>query len=356
MNASTVLSFIGVVQALFCVLLVGVLIVHQRRTTRHARARVRYAAHLEEPLRAWAVGERTIESLLPDLRAVPPAIALESISVHCAVRATPVERARMADSLRHELWVEQLLNQYTARKWTARMQAARMLVVAGVPSDRPILLALLSDPHAAVVSAALSAVPFLADESLVHTLLRSLPERPEFVRARTIEELRKMVALVVGPLRYCLQSEHTAAELVIYIGVADQLADPRTIVVCAMHATHRDASVRHAVARAMQHYFSARAHPILLALLQDAVAEVRAEAARTLGEIRAITCVPALSLALRDPAHSVRVASALALANVGASGTTALSNAADSDDRFAADAARFVASLSRGAIRELAEV
>ncbi|MCC6245642.1 MAG: HEAT repeat domain-containing protein [Gemmatimonadaceae bacterium] len=356
MQASTVLSFIGVVQALFCVLLVGVLVVHQRRTSRHLRARQQFASQLEEPLRAWALGERTFESLLPELRAVPPTIALESISVHCAVRATPVERARMAASLRGEAWVQRVLDQHRSGKWTPRMQAARMLVVAGGPEDRPILETLLSDPHAAVVSAALSAVPFLADESMVHSLLASLPQRADFLRARTVEELRKTTGMVLGPLRYCLQSEHTAAELVIYLGVADQLADPRTIVACATHATHRDASVRQAVARAMQHYFSARAHGVLLALLQDAAPEVRAEAARTLGEIRAVTCVPALSLALRDSAHGVRLAAALALANIGAPGATALASAATSDDRFAADAARFVASLSRGAIRELAEV
>ena len=356
MRASTVLLVISIVQVVFCALLVGVLVMHQRRTVRTTRARARYAERLVEPLRSWALGERPVESLLPVLRAVPPAIALEAISVHCAVRATPRERARMAAAFREERWVQQVLEQHRSAKWTERMMAARMLVIAGVPDDRPMLQQLLQDPHAAVVSAALSGVRFLADVPMVASLLTALPHRPEFLRARTLESLRETGQIVFDPLRHCLRTEQNTAALQIYIGVADHLADPRTIVACTAHATHEEAVVRRAVARAFQHYFSERAHAVLLALLQDHEPEVRAEAARTIGEIRASLCVPALALALRDPSHAVRIAAALALAGVGTAGSIALTSALESDDRFAADAARMVSNLSRGAIRELVEV
>jgi len=355
-RASTVLLVISIVQIVFCALLVGVLVMHQRRTVRITCARARYAEQLVRPLRSWALGERPVESLLPVLRAVPPAIALEAISVHCAVRATPTERTRMAAAFREERWVQQVLEQHRSAKWTERMMAARMLVIAGVPADRPMLEQLLQDPHAAVVSAALSGVRFLADVPMVESLLTALPHRPEFLRARTLESLRETGQIVFDPLRRCLRTEQNAAALHLYIGVADHLADPRTIVACTAHATHEAAVVRRAVARAFQHYFSERAHTVLLSLLQDHEPEVRAEAARTIGEIRASLCVPALALALRDPSHAVRIAAALALAGVGTPGWTALTSALESDDRFAADAARMVSNLSPGAIRELVEV
>lgn len=356
MQLFTVLSVIGVVQIIFCALLVFVLMVHRRRTTRAEQLRARFAQQLVEPLRTWALGERSMESLLPLLRAVPPTIALESIAVHCAVRATPTERTRMATLLRVEPWVQQLLDMHRSRQWVDRLRAARMLVVAGAPTDRPILTALLSDPHAAVVSAALSAVRPLGDAVLVETLLTSLPTRPEYLRARSVDALRDAGSLTLAPLQARLRSECDPVRLRLYLEVADHLADPRTIVHCAAHATHADVGVRRAVARACQHYFSERAHPVLTALLQDESPEVRAEAARSLGEIRATACVPALASALRDGSHAVRVAAALALAHIGVAGRTALVSAEQSDDRFAADAACFVNGLSRGAIRELAEV
>ncbi len=356
MRSFTVLSVIGVVQLIFCALIVGVLLVHRRRSARADQLRARFAQQLVEPLRTWALGERSMESLLPLLRAVPPMIALESIAVHCSVRATPTERTRMATLLRGEGWVQQLLDQHRSRHWTDRLRAARMLVVAGVPADRPALQTLLRDPHVAVVSAALSAVRALGDASLVEALLTSLPTRPEYLRTRSIDALRDAGAMAQAPLRERLRTESDAAHLRMFIEVADHLADPYTIVECAAHARHDDVGVRRAVARACQHYFSERVHPVLMALLQDPAAEVRTEAARSLGEIRATLCVPALASTLRDGSYAVRIAAALALAQVGPAGRTALTSAEQSDDRYAADAACFVNSLSRGAIRELSEV
>lgn len=356
MRSFTVLGVIGLVQIIFCALIVGVLLVHRRRTATADHLRARFAQQLVEPLRMWALGERSMESLLPLLREVPPAIALESIAVHCAVRATPTERARMATLLRGEPWVQRLLYLHRSRQWTDRLRAARMLVVAGLPTDRPVLAVLLQDAHASVVSAALSGVRALGDESLVESLLMSLPTRPEYLRTRSIDALRDVGVLALAPLRQRLRTECDPARLCVYLEVANHLADPRTIVACAAHATHGDPAVRKAVARACQHYFSDRAHPVLTALLQDDAPDVRSEAARSLGEIRATTCVPALAGALRDGSYQVRVAAALSLAQVGAIGRTALASAERSEDRFAADAACFVNQLSRGAIRELSEV
>ena len=356
MGSISALILIGTLQIAFMMLVILLVLTHRRRSKRTDRERRQYSRQLEEPLRAWAVAGTSIDTLLPLFRVVPPALALESIAVHCAVRATPNERASMARLLRAEVWMQQLIDGYGARQWSVRLQAARAIAVCGVASDRPVLSQLLSDPHTAVASAALAAFGRLADAALVAQLLASLPDMPEYLQQRSAEALHDAKDVALPALRVRVRDESDSKRLQVYLRIAVALADPRTIIVCAAHASHTDSSVRALAARACQHYFSARSHPVLEQLLADDSAEVRAEAARAIGEIRASLLVPALAARLRDRAHGVRLAAALALASLGDAGRSALATAAASDDRFASDTARLVARMSRGAVRELVEI
>ena len=125
MRASAVLSLVAGVQVVFLLLVVGLLIVSRRRVTRMDRQHQRVALQLEEPLRAWAIGERSTESLLPLLRNMPPVVALESFAVHSAACVSRAERETMARMLRREEWVHKLLALHTSRRWTRRLRAAR---------------------------------------------------------------------------------------------------------------------------------------------------------------------------------------------------------------------------------------
>ncbi len=356
MGSTAALILIGSLQTTFMLLVILLVLTHRRRSDRTDRERRQYSRQLEEPLRAWAVGGTSIESLLPLFRVVPPELALESIAVHCAVRATPNERASMARLLRAEVWMQQLIDGYGARRWAVRLQAARAIAICGLTSDRPLLAQLLRDPHTAVVSAVLATFGRMADAALVAQLLELLPDMPEYLQRRSAEALHDAADVALPALRERVRDESDSKRLQVYLRIAAALADPRTIIVCAEHASHADSCIRALVARACQHYFSERAHPVLEKLLADDSAAVRAEAARAIGEIRASLLVPALAARLRDRAHGVRLAAALALASLGDAGRSALATAAASDDRFASDTARLVARMSRGAVRELVEI
>ena len=346
---------IAFVQAVFFVLLVALIVFNRARRRLAGRDQAVAGPAVALAFTRWLLGETPVDAVVTLLREAPPAVALEETLAALARRVPPASRVELVTLLRREPWVREMLARANRRAWWDRLAAARMLTAAGIELDRELLRRLLADAHPAVQTAATGALERIADRQMVEDVLDQLVDRPLVVRQIQMSALLRTRAHAIPALLTRLVPSSPPRSLEVWLALAEQGADPACISAAAALATHADAQVRLAVARALRHYYDVRVHETLGALLRDSDWRVRAAACRTAGSLADAVFTGALRQGLTDRAWWVRFRSALALAQLGESGRRVLREARTGDDRFARDMATMVSGLSEGGILELAE-
>ncbi len=346
---------IAFVQAIFFVLLVGLIVVNRVRRRLAGKSQETSSPAVALAFTRWLLGETTVDVVIETLRAAPPGVALEETLAALSRRVPPASRHEVVDRLRREPWVRAMLARARKRAWWDRLAAARMLAAAGTELDRELLRRLLADVHPAVQTAATGAIERIADRTIVEQVLDQLVTRPLVVRQIQMSALLRARALTTPALLERLVATSPPRSLEVWIALAEQSTDPACIRATAELAAHEDAQVRLAVARALRHFYDVRVHETLAALLRDPDWRVRAAACRTAGSLADAAFVGPLRQGLGDTAWWVRFRAALALAQLGEPGRKVLREARNGDDRFARDMATMVSGLSDGGILELAE-
>lgn len=346
---------IASVQGVFFVLLAALIAISRARRSLAGHAQDLRGPEVALAFTRWLLGETPVEAVLTTLRGAPPAVALGETLSALARRVPPASRDELVQLLRREPWIRSLIARARHRSWWDRLAAARTLAAAGTELDRELLRRLLADAHPAVQVAAAGAIERIADREIVESVLDQLVDRPLVVRQIQMSALLRAREFALPALLARLRPDAPPRQLEVWIALAERTADPVCITAAAALATHPDAQVRLAVARALRHFFDPRVLERLSALLRDPDWRVRAAACRTAGSLGDDAFVPRLREAIGDPAWWVRFRGALALAQLGETGRKVLREVRTGDDRYARDMATMVSGLSDGGILELAE-
>jgi len=352
---SIVLVTLAIGQTLFLLLLALLLFSHRNRMWRRRMSTERAREATELPVRQWLSRGGSAADLRAALHGLPPGDAVAQL-LEIADRVPTSELGVLADALRDEPWVEAGLERSTSRAWWRRLEAARLLSVAGTVRDKARLHALLRDRHSAVQAVAAAAIPRLGGADEVAIVLDALPVQSLFVQ-RAQYPLLAEVWGTSGAL-LCERLDRPGAhpaELVAWIPLAEALGTPELLVAAMQYHAHVDPEVRVAVARALRKYYHPSAMACLRVMLLDQDWRVRAKAAQSLGTVGGVAAVDDLVRALPDAFWWVRFRTALALAQLGEPGREALRTARSSSDRFVAEMASNIAGLTPGGVVELNE-
>jgi HEAT repeat protein len=311
---------------------------------------------VEPVLHNWLVLNADVSNIVLTLRRLPPHAALLSLARLVTKLATFERQQALAGALRHEPWVEAVLQRAGSLLWWRRFDAARLLSIVGGENDAGLIASLLGDRSPAVRLVAFDAAARLTQPALINRALDDVPTRQDAVQAYQFAALGRHPKEVADALIPRLTADAPMGALNAWIDAAGALASPEALR-CVRHlASHPRAEVRVHIARALRRLAEAETVPVLLTLLADQDWRVRAQAARALGALRIGSAADALALAVRDPAWWVRYRSALALAQIGGNARVALLGVTTGDDRMARDMAQLVSGLSSAAVVEMSEV
>jgi HEAT repeat protein len=352
---TVVLAVIAVVQATFLVVLMAYLAANRVRMSRLTRRETAVAASLTEPLHAFLLGTGSAVEVCAHLAVLGPDQALEQLTRLSALRVAPERQDMLATALLKEKWVQRGLRGARSPRWWKRLAAVRLLAAVGQDSHRAMLRRLLLDRHPAVQLAAASCLGRVADSDLVSLIVETLPGRPVAVRHYLFAALRQCWQHTVPLVARRLRADTPARRLEVWVNLAEHLATPAVLAPVLRLATHPDADVRLAVARALKHYFHPDTPAVLYALLADDDWRVRAQAARALGVLKVTKAIGPLGQLLRDSAWWVRFRAALSLAQLGEPGRRMLREARVGGDRYASEMATMISGLSGGGVLELAD-
>lgn len=355
MIAALVLAVIAAVQGLFLLLLVGFLLVRRAYDRRQLAAFIAARSGIAAPLRAWLVAGAHPDPVVRAMRQLPHGTAIGYASLLARQTIPAAQRIELATALRGEAWIAEAVAQRHSRFWWRRLEAARALSLVGSPRDREPVARLIRDPHPAVQIAAAAALPRVADTALTGEVLDQLHRFPAVVQHFVLTMLRETAASVIPALGDRLTLAAAPTVLATWITLAASLDDPQVLKQVLARREHADAEVRRAVARALRRFPGYDAEAQLIRYLGDLNADVRAEAARSLGELGLPEAVPALAPLLRDGSWLVRLRAGLALAQLGERGRAALRLERTGPDRYARDMATMVSGLTDGAILDMVQ-
>lgn len=337
------------VQAGFLVALV-VLIVLTRLFWLRRRARTAGPkTELDQAWRAFLVGDAPLSAALAQLRRLPRHVALDTV-IHYAGRTPPEAWRRAAGSMANEPWARAIRARGRSRHWWRRLDAGRLLTVAGRSLDAPLLLHLLGDPHPAVVVAVIGALEQVQSPALLAAVLERLPRLAPTVQAYAAVALQRARGGLLPVIAKYLTGPRDRPGLAAYVELAGRLGAAELKGPITWLADHKNLEVRAAVARALGRYPGPESVEALRRLAGDKVWQVRAQAVQSLGKIDA-PLHDLFKQALRDPSWWVRLRAALALARTPA-GRDALLAAEVGPDAFARDMARLVLGLPPAALAE----
>ncbi|HEY0997935.1 MAG TPA: HEAT repeat domain-containing protein [Gemmatimonadaceae bacterium] len=355
MTIIALLAVLALVQGVFLALLATFLFINRGRRDRARRRRDAATGILREPVHRWMIGTGSADQVAALLAALPPGLALQQLGALAGTRASAGQMAELVAAIEGDPWIDTLLQQCDSRFWWKRLEAARLLGIVGTPRHRDALRRLLDDPHPAVQVAATTALPRTADLDAVSLALDRLPARGAVVRLYQFGVLRATHLFTVPALLERLHADAPAAHLEVWIGLAEAIGEPALVARVITLASHPEAMVRVAVARALRGWFHPDAARVLRELLDDPDWRVRAQAARGLGNLADMASAEPLARALTDPSWWVRFRAGLALAQLGERGRALLRDTRAGSDRYAAEMAALVSGLSRGSVVELSE-
>lgn len=351
MTSLDFLIIVAGVQAAFLVALV-VLIVLTRWYWIRRRARVAGPRRgLESAVQAWVGGWAPVTAVLAQLRRLPRGMALDSL-LHYTTRLPPDAARRLAAAVAAQRWARAILAGATSRFWWHRLEAGRLLAVAGRSQDAPLLLRLLVDPHPAVVLAVIGALERVDSAALMAAVLERFPQLAPTVQAYAAAALQRTRVSIAPVLAKYLDGSAQRGGLAAYVDLATRLAAPELREAVTRLADHTDMEVRAAVARGLGRH---ERHPdsveTLGYLAADRAWQVRAQAVQALARLGG-PAVEVFQRALRDASWWVRLRGALALMQAGPSGRDALLAAEVGADAFARDMASLVLGLPPAALAE----
>lgn len=355
MLTTVVLAIVAAVQAAFLLVLVFYLIGHRVRVRSRNRHQAAVATSLAEPLHQFLLGVGSAYEVRQHLSRLDPDDALEQLTQLSTLRVAPERQEALADELLKEPWVMRGIKGARSSRWWKRLAAVRLLAAVGTQSHRATLRRLLLDRHPAVQLAAASCLGRVADSDLVSLVVETLPGRPLAVRHYLYAALRQCWSHTVPLVARRLRPDTPPSRLEVWINLAEVLATPAVLAPVLKLATHPDANVRLAVARALKHYFHPDTPDVLFALLDDDDWRVRAQAARAFGVLKVVESIGPLGRMLRDSAWWVRFRAALSLAQLGEPGRRMLREARVGGDRYASEMATMISGLSGGGVLELAD-
>lgn len=352
MNGRHLLAMVALWQAIVFVSLVLLILVNRAHgAARRSRIRPLRLA-LDDAMKHWAMNQGTVADVVTRLATLPTATAVEAL-VGWSARMPGERWQTLAAALQNESWVRALRGGVGSRQWWTRLQAARLLSIAGTPADVPLLSRLLQDQHPAVHIAAAAALERLDDPALVATALDRLATLPSTVQAYYASVLRHSRGPVVLALQVRLARRDDPA-LPRLAEFAARLEDPGLREALTALADHPIRDVRTQVARALGGFPHPRSVQALERLAQDGSWEVRAQATRALGRIADPTALRVLAAGLQDPVWWVRLRAALGLTRFGGAGRDALLAAEVGADDHARQVARLILGLSAQALAEFA--
>lgn len=342
---------VGILVLLFLVLLAWPLVVRVIETRRARQRRGLISAvwnHRKEESPGevlGALGDASPKALLWSMEAVETGgLEAENLDLGGLVRDTPAF-GRLERAARSSFW------------WR-RQTAAQLLGHLGRPdSDRPLLVALLRDPHPAVSSAALLTARELGWPELVDPLLDLASGGGPATRGKETllrETLSALEAEVVPALRSRLRASAGQREELTLLRIAGQLADENLLPYLVDRLRHGGLEIRIQAAKTVGAAGLAGAVDALRDGLQDPAWQVRTQAARALGELEAEEAAEDLRRSLSDPSWWVRLRAALALRRLGEPGRRILGSVDPAEDQYAADMARYVLGLEEPALQEYA--
>ena len=349
MTSLDFLIIVAGVQAGFLVALV-VLIVLTRWFWIRQRARMEGPREgLRRAVEAWLRGA-PVTAVVTQLRRLPAGMALDML-LHYAERLAPDAVGKLAMAVANQSWARGIIAQGRSRHWWERLEAGRLLTVAGQPRDAPLLLHLLADPHPAVVLAAIGALERVQSTALFAAILARLPRLAPTVQAYAAATLQRARTSLTPVLAKYLAGQGGRQGLATYIDLAARVTAPELREPLTALANHADMEARAAVARALARYPHEDSVTALTHLAADRAWQVRALAIQSLGRLQA-PAVPAFLQGLRDSSWWVRLRAALALMAAGPDGRNALLRAEVGADVFARDMARLVLGLPTAALAE----
>lgn len=202
-----------------------------------------------------------------------------------------------------------------ARRWTRRIEAARLCGLLGSGADRRRLL---TDGHRAVRITALAALsPEQVGEEAGLVADALLDPDPD-VRITAASVLPTGGSAVVASLVAVL--EQTSADRDAALLAAARLTDRSLLDVLCRHAGSDHVANRVLAAQALGHQHPAEAEPVLVGLLDDDDPRVRVAAAEALGRMGHHESLVPLRGLLEDPEFTVRRAAERALLGLGPGG------------------------------------
>jgi HEAT repeat protein len=349
------LIVVSITQLVFAALLALFLFAHRAGAERRSLQEADGLVALAAPMRAWLVGEGSVDDVCTALDKLPADTA-RTTALRIGREMLDREAAdQLANALHGRSWVRAGFALSDSVFWWRRLDAARLIADLGTIAEEEIVRRLLRDRHPAVRVAATSCLARIANPAVIEVVLNELSRQPLVVRGAQMALLKRQWQLTQAALLPRLDAHAPVASLPDWIGVAEVLETPDVLSRVVLLHAHPAVSVRIAVARAMKKYFHPDATRVLAMLLADSDWRVRAQAARSVGVLRDKSAVPALVNNLNDEAWWVRFRSALALSQLGDEGRAALRTATGAEDLFAAHMATMVSGLSEGSVVELVE-
>lgn len=231
-----------------------------------------------------------------------------------------------------------------SRRWKRRLRGARIYtLLGGGEEDMPRLF---DDRRPRVRAEAAAWAAEHPQREVVNRLIGLLSDETTLCRFTVKDSLLRLGQATVEPLAAFLATA-SGAPAAAGLEVAAALSDPR-LLDAGFRLLHDEGhSTRCRAVDLLGALGGEDAVEAITASLGDSAAQVRASAARALGQGQHWTAAAPLAAALRDPSWEVRSAAGLALRQLGAPGELLLQRMLADDDRFAGDMARLI--LSRPA-------
>jgi HEAT repeat protein len=344
------LIIVAGVQAGFLVALVTLIVLTRWFWIRRRARLAGPQARLERTVQSWVRGATPVTRVLMYLRLLPSGLAFDML-MHYAARLPPEAARRLTTAASGQRWVAAIRADARSRHWWLRLEAGRLLSVAGRPQDVHLVLRLLADPHPAVVIAAIGVLERVPSAALMAAVLERLPGLAPTIQAYAAAALQRSL-VDLGPvlLKY-LTGQRDRPGLAAYVDLAARLGAPQFLTALTALADHPDVEVRIAVARGLGRDPDATDTDALQQLADDQAWQVRAQAIQALGRVRA-QAVDVFQRGLRDSAWWVRLRAAFALMGAGPPGRDALLAAEIGADAFARDMAQLVLGLPPAALAE----
>lgn len=207
----------------------------------------------------------------------------------------------------------------SARRWSRRVDAARLCGLIGSPADRT---ALLTDSHFAVRSVALAALSQEQVGEHADEVAAALLDPAPSVRAIAAGMLPVGGVACTTPLRTILDA--TSLDRRAALLAAAHITDRRLLGVLHLHARCDHAENRILAANALARQSPVEAESVLLEMLRDPDSAVRVAASAGLSRIGGVSSLVPLRELLDDPSWTVRSAAERALTVIGPAGSMLL--------------------------------